>query len=32
MEALCQGALRALNNFEKPLTWKKEVWWNDKKA
>jgi butyrate kinase len=25
MEALCQGALRALNNFEKPLTWKKEV-------
>lgn len=25
MEALCQGALRALNNFEKPLVWKKEV-------
>jgi len=32
MEALCQGALRALNNFEKPLVWKKEVWRNDKKA
>ncbi len=25
MEALSQGALRALNNFEKPLVWKKEV-------
>jgi hypothetical protein len=32
MEALCQGALRVLNNFEKPLTWNKEVKWNDKKT